>query len=191
MIGIYAIRCLVNNRIYVGASKQLLRRWSRFYWHIKLLNRGVHYCRDLQNNWTEFGPEHFSFEIIEECAAENLIQRETFYRDSIDESLLYNSSSEEASRNRSLSHLGKSLSEESRRKGAETRRGSRRSEATKERMREAWVRRKERGWQQTKEARKKMSESRIKSWQNEEYRSKNLSRRQSKKEQNNRGTSDL
>jgi group I intron endonuclease len=60
--GIYAIRCLTNNRIYVGSTKQSFR--ARFSNHCKFLKSGKLSNKKLQTDYTLYGPDNFEFEIL-------------------------------------------------------------------------------------------------------------------------------
>lgn len=60
--GIYAIRCLKNDRIYIGSTKQSFR--ARFSNHCKFLSQGKLSNKELQNDYNLYGSENFQFEII-------------------------------------------------------------------------------------------------------------------------------
>lgn len=63
MIGIYKIRNIVNNKIYVGSTHKSFN--MRFKTHINLLNTNKHENSLLQNAWNKYGNDCFVFEIIE------------------------------------------------------------------------------------------------------------------------------
>ena len=77
-IGIYKITNLINGMTYVGQSNNIAERWKQ---HIK---RGVGADPPTQNKlypaMLEFGAENFTFEIIEECSASQLNEREKYYQ---------------------------------------------------------------------------------------------------------------
>ena len=77
--GIYKITNLVNGMCYVGQSIDIA---SRFKQHIK---RGLGAETPTQNKlypaMAEFGPENFTFEMIEECPGSQLNEREDFWQD--------------------------------------------------------------------------------------------------------------
>lgn len=77
--GIYKIKCLENNKIYIGSSKNIEKRINT---HIKRLRKNTHINEFLQNSWNKYGEISFSFEIIEECSEDSLIEREQFWMDS-------------------------------------------------------------------------------------------------------------
>lgn len=72
--GVYAIRNLLNGKVYVGsASKCFRERWRRHLW---LLRHGRHHSRHLQGAWDKDGEDKFSFEILIECESQKCIQNE-------------------------------------------------------------------------------------------------------------------
>lgn len=75
--GIYTITG-PNGRVYVGQTKDL---WSRWNDHVKALHFGEHTNTHLQRAWNTYGPEAFSFELIEEVywCQETLDAREAFW----------------------------------------------------------------------------------------------------------------
>ena len=79
--GVYKIKNIINNKIYVGSSKDIKNRW---YQHKNLLDNGIHGNRHLQNAWDKYGDENFKFEIIEECEPAIQFEREQFYLNTLD-----------------------------------------------------------------------------------------------------------
>lgn len=77
--GIYQIRNLKNNKIYVGSSNNLFQRKN--YEHLKLLKKNNHFNEHLQNAWNIYGAESFVFEIIEFCKPEEKIEKEQYWID--------------------------------------------------------------------------------------------------------------
>ena len=52
--GVYAIRCIQNNKYYIGSSGGVINRYKQ---HLSLLKRGLHHCKALQadyNNGCDF-----------------------------------------------------------------------------------------------------------------------------------------
>lgn len=78
--GIYAIRCLKNDKVYVGSAVNIARRW---YEHRTDLNRGIHHSARLQASWTRYGSESFSFEILESCQKDEVVTREQWWIDKL------------------------------------------------------------------------------------------------------------
>lgn len=73
MIGIYKITNNINGKIYIGQSNNIQRRFSEHQ------NRGAASRIPVDVAIQKYGKENFSFEIIEECAIEQLNQRETYW----------------------------------------------------------------------------------------------------------------
>jgi group I intron endonuclease len=61
--GIYEIRNLINNKVYIGSSYNIKNRWSQ---HKQELNKNIHNNYHLQSAWNKYGKNNFSFKIIEE-----------------------------------------------------------------------------------------------------------------------------
>lgn len=76
MTGIYKITCLVNHKIYIGQSVRLQNRLST---HQRELKQGIHFNMELQKDFDLYGVDNFTFEIIEQCPATKLDERERFY----------------------------------------------------------------------------------------------------------------
>lgn len=75
-IGIYQITCLINNKVYIGSSRNIGRRYNG---HLRRLKRNIHTNKYLQNCWNKYGQENFEFTVVEFCLAESLKVREEFY----------------------------------------------------------------------------------------------------------------
>jgi len=63
--GIYCIRNLKNNKLYVGSSKSSIG--SRKRKHLRNLKNNTHYNEHLQNAWNFYGEDNFSFEVLFIC----------------------------------------------------------------------------------------------------------------------------
>jgi group I intron endonuclease len=74
--GIYLIRNLINQKIYVGGSTNIKCRMSR---HRRELNKNKHGNPQLQKDWNEFKYLNFDFSIQEFCTVENLIEIESHW----------------------------------------------------------------------------------------------------------------
>ena len=60
--GIYEIRNLVNDKIYIGSSYHIYNRWSQ---HRQFLKKNIHNNKHLQRAWNKYSEEYFKFSIIE------------------------------------------------------------------------------------------------------------------------------
>lgn len=60
--GIYLITNTANGKCYVGSSNNIKGRWHR---HRGDLRSGTHPNPKLQNSWSKWGEEHFTFTILE------------------------------------------------------------------------------------------------------------------------------
>jgi len=74
--GIYCIENLENGMRYVGASKNIDKRFSNHFYKLKI---GHHENMYLQEDWNRLSNENFSFYLIEECDIQNLNNLEMFY----------------------------------------------------------------------------------------------------------------
>ena len=75
-IGIYCIKNLVNNKIYIGQSICVEDRWSK---HLSSLRRNCNDNRCLQEDWNKYGESSFSFCLLESCSKDELDEKESFY----------------------------------------------------------------------------------------------------------------
>lgn len=72
--GIYTIRCLIDNKVYIGRSKNWKKRLN---YHKKQLIKKIHFNSHIQNAVNKYGIENFEFELLEEyepkflCSMEN------------------------------------------------------------------------------------------------------------------------
>lgn len=60
-IGVYIIKNIKNQKIYIGSSKHCQ---VRFLQHKNALKNNRHHCSHLQASWLKHGEESFSFEVI-------------------------------------------------------------------------------------------------------------------------------
>lgn len=76
--GIYQIRNLVNNKIYIGSASDFYERKSQ---HFSLLKYGKH-NQKLQNSYNKHGKDNFVFEVIEFVEDKNkLLEYEQYWMD--------------------------------------------------------------------------------------------------------------
>lgn len=76
--GIYVILNIVNNKVYVGSTKNFTKRKSA---HFNLLVKNKHWNVKLQRSFNKHGIENFMFKIIEYCEYEKhlIISRENYF----------------------------------------------------------------------------------------------------------------
>lgn len=74
--GIYMIRNIENNKVYIGSSCKSNGIKKRWLVHICALNKNKHHNQHLQNAWNKYGKENFEFTIVEKCSDDILIIRE-------------------------------------------------------------------------------------------------------------------
>lgn len=76
--GIYRMINLTNNKVYVGSSVNLGRRFSSYY-SFKYIDRWKTsiICKAL----IKYGYAKFTLEVLEYCPVENLLEREQYYLD--------------------------------------------------------------------------------------------------------------
>ena len=76
--GVYQITNTVNNKFYIGSTKDIPVRIRGHKW---LLKNKKHHCRKLQNAVNKYGIETFSFTTIANCPEEYLIKLEQWFLD--------------------------------------------------------------------------------------------------------------
>jgi group I intron endonuclease len=76
--GVYQIRCVANDKIYIGSSVDLRNRWA---FHCRDLRFGRHSNRYLQAAWDDYGSDAFDFTIIEYVSKEELLVVEQYWID--------------------------------------------------------------------------------------------------------------
>lgn len=74
--GIYKIENVVNNKIYIGRSKNIDRRIKQ---HKTELRQQKHGNRYLQNSWNKHGEGSFLFTVVEYCDIHSLEEREIYW----------------------------------------------------------------------------------------------------------------
>lgn len=145
MCGIYQIRNIINNKVYIGCTRQNFRHRKNN--HLRNLRYDVHDNPHLQASFNKHGEGSFVFEILEECLEEKLDELERKYFYAVPEELRYNCKIPNYNR------FGGKLSNETKKKMSKTRKGRVLSKETKRRMSKA-----QRGKKLSKETKKKLSE---------------------------------
>lgn len=137
--GVYIIKNLVNNKVYIGQSKSCTIRWRS---HKSELKGGYHGNSYLQASYNKYGLDSFEYSILESCSSDIIDERERYWIKR------YNSTNRDFGYNReSGGNVNKVMSEESKRKMRKaaksenhfpppSRKGSKWSEEHKKRMSE-------------------------------------------------------
>ena len=122
--GIYMILCVAANKAYIGQSKNIHRRWIH---HKHCLNNKKHGNPYLQRLYDKYGKDSFFFVVLEN-RKDDLSNREAYFVSQLDEETKLN-----------LAPIEEliPISEETRKKLSERRKGWVYSEETKQRMKEA------------------------------------------------------
>lgn len=104
-IGIYKIINIINNKEYIGSSKNII---NRFKIHKNKLNLNKHINIHLQKSWNKYGENNFIFKIIEECDIDKLLIIEQKYLNDIKNwNLTYNISKTSSGGNLIFNHPNK------------------------------------------------------------------------------------
>lgn len=67
--GIYKIKNLETDKVYIGQTRDVTRRLNE---HRAALRGNRHYNQHLQNSWNKYGENSFTFKIVQPCSVENL-----------------------------------------------------------------------------------------------------------------------
>jgi len=140
--GIYTIKNIITKQLYIGSAINIL---SRFNKHKEQLRKNKHFNFHLQNSWNKYGENNFLFNIEENIEnKKNLIKKEQEWLDVCWPLGLYNiypiagspfgiKRSEETKQKMSIAK--QSMSDETKKKISEARKGKKFSKETKEKMR--------------------------------------------------------
>lgn len=127
--GIYEIRNLIDNKIYIGSARNLNKRKNQ---HLRSLETKRHHNILLQRAYNKYGKENFVFKILLYCDIDNLLLYEQICIDKFKPE--YNicliagntigcTRSDETRRRLSESHMGFKVSEETKLKISESEKG--------------------------------------------------------------------
>ena len=73
---IYAIKNVINNKMYIGSSKNVKKRkWEHFY----QLKNNKHHSEHFQKSYNKYGKDKFFFYILENCNSDIRKDREIYY----------------------------------------------------------------------------------------------------------------
>lgn len=75
--GIYAIKCLGNNKVYIGSTQCFRARWKE---HLRHLRHGKHYGK-MQHSFDRYGENSFICTVLEFCEKSELKIKEQHYLD--------------------------------------------------------------------------------------------------------------
>src|SRR3989304_8634000 len=78
--GIYEIRNIINNKIYIGSTKNLKRREAD---HFRSLCDNIHRNKYLQRSFNKYGKENFEFKILLICDSITRVFYEQIYIDKL------------------------------------------------------------------------------------------------------------
>ena len=85
--GIYQIKNIINNKVYIGSAKNFEEREKR---HFRALRGNYHHSILLQKSFNKYGRDKFVFEILEDMGEiktdedlKNLLEREQYWLDKI------------------------------------------------------------------------------------------------------------
>lgn len=123
--GIYKITNLTNNKVYVGKSVNIWKRWQS---HKDKLIKGTHFNTHLQASYTFYGLENFNCEILEECLESELNEKEKYWIVKLD------SKNKDTGYNKVDGGFGGRLNPESLAKMVNSMKGKAHSEETKHKM---------------------------------------------------------
>jgi group I intron endonuclease len=74
--GIYKIENLIDGKVYIGSSINIISRKQKHFW---MLKKGIHDNCHLQHSYNKFGEDSFIFEVLEECNNKDLIIKENYH----------------------------------------------------------------------------------------------------------------
>lgn len=83
--GVYQIRNLINDKIYIGSTalnkktKSMSGFYRRFEHHKQALRTNTHHNSHLQRAWNKYGEESFRFLILSTCPPEYCIKLEQWF----------------------------------------------------------------------------------------------------------------
>lgn len=124
MIGIYKITN-PKGKIYIGRAIDIERRWKKEYKSLRCKSQ-----TKLYYSLKKYGPENHQFEVVEECLFEQLDEREIYW------GLFFNVLDQKIGLNLRLGNGKGSVSKETRRKISKGNIGKKRTQETKDKMRE-------------------------------------------------------
>jgi group I intron endonuclease len=143
--GVYAITNRTTNRVYIGGSQNVQKRWRD---HRRSASECRHHSHSFQSDWGKHGEEDFDFRVLLWCSRDNLRMYEqacmsrflSYYNVSPCADSQFGLEFREEARakmsaaaKRTRNRLGRPHTEESKRKISESRKGKGGGQRTKER----------------------------------------------------------
>ena len=160
--GIYIIKNLINNKLYVGSAININNIWDK---HISDLKLNKHHSIKLQRAWNKYGSINFKFDVLEFCIDEKLLIQEQYWIDNLE---VYKNGYN--CRPKANSNFGLNFTEEHKIKIGNSNRGKKRTEISREKMSNS-----KKGTTLSEEHKKKISDSMKKHKKSVEHK-ENLSR---------------
>lgn len=81
-MGVFIVRCKVNNKYYLEGTQDLRGRINGTKARLGL-GAGMHPNKELQKEWDEFGEENFTIEILENLEYDKEDEAKTDYKDDL------------------------------------------------------------------------------------------------------------
>ncbi len=75
-MGVYCIKNIINNKVYIGSSNDILNRWRN---HKDFLNQNKHINKFLQEDWDLYGEENFECIFLKKTDKHDKLTQEQFY----------------------------------------------------------------------------------------------------------------
>lgn len=75
--GIYCIKNVVNNKVYIGKAKCIYKRIKQHITHLNTKSKDEN--PHLINSWHKHGRQNFEYFVLEYCEIENLSEKELFW----------------------------------------------------------------------------------------------------------------
>lgn len=85
--GVYGIYCSRSNKIYIGSTVKIDKRWRE---HKHYLKNGCHQNSYLQRAWDKYGSDSFCFLVLENCLKHQIRIRESHYLSLLDTTSVFN-----------------------------------------------------------------------------------------------------
>jgi len=123
-IGIYAIRS-PSGKFYIGSSVHVERRRRQ---HFNMLRAGKHHCLPLQHAFNKYGENSLTFDVLEVCTRDALLDKEQAFMNALGRAGMYNVCPQAGNGSSAF------VTPEGRRRQAEAIRGRKHSAEAKSRM---------------------------------------------------------